>query len=518
MTARRRSPPRPPGWWWRRPPGRRARRGGPAPARPRSRSRPGRQVKPPSLRPGVAHGQHGGDDGVDPAFEVTGDDGDVAPLVGPERVAPAGQGVGAPLPQGVAEVVDEGGVPGQEVGPVEDDADGGPGRVERRVVRAAPVDPLVGDRFRRGVAVRRGGAEDLVGHEPQQVGGVGRSAVEQVGEGGGDHPGGDGGGGSELRVERRLAPEGQERRRGVRRRPRPGRRTAAPTPAARPRSRTTTASTPSRPGAASRAAGDPARTGGKPSGSISMAARRARISVSAVERKRITLTPEWGRGDGAAVTGSDDAGGDEPLDGGHVEVRLDQVGEPVELGVPGGGERDARGTWVLPRRAATAAEERRPEPVGLEQPVEAGADDRAVGVGRALRLGSPPVGEGDPGGVGGRAAVVDLVAGHRMRAVARPGAPWPAGAGPGDLAGFEVGFGREAAESVDHAGAALDPVVDARGRASGSRRRSRGRWSTARGPAAPRRSPGPAARRDRRRWPWCRAGSRGRGRRGRRAW
>src|SRR5205807_5107713 len=62
----------------------------------------GRQVKPPSL----AHGQDGGDDGVDPALEVAGDDRDVAPLVGAQRVAPAGQRVGAPLPEGGAQVVD----------------------------------------------------------------------------------------------------------------------------------------------------------------------------------------------------------------------------------------------------------------------------------------------------------------------------------------------------------------------------------------------------------------------------
>ena len=41
--------------------------------------------------------------------------------------------------------------------------------------------------------------------------------------------------------------------------------------------------------------GDPARTAGKSSGTISIAARRARISVSAVERNRITGSPEWGR-------------------------------------------------------------------------------------------------------------------------------------------------------------------------------------------------------------------------------
>src|SRR5207244_9040616 len=173
-----------------------------------------RHVPRVGLRARLPHGQHGGDDGVDLPLQVAGDDRHVAPLVGAERVAPAGQRVGALLGDGGAEVVDEGGVPGQEVGPVEDDADGRPGGGGRRVARgrggaprtgrAAEVDPLVGDGRRRVVAVGRRGAEHLVGHEPQQVGGVGRAAVERVGEGLADHGGGDGGGGGELGVERRL--------------------------------------------------------------------------------------------------------------------------------------------------------------------------------------------------------------------------------------------------------------------------------------------------------------------------
>src|SRR5207244_1179801 len=72
------------------------------------------------------------------------------------------------------------------------------------------VDAFVGDGLRRGVAVGWRGAEYLVGHEPQQVGGVGRAAVEEIGEGLADDGGRDGGGGGELRVEGRLAAEGEE--------------------------------------------------------------------------------------------------------------------------------------------------------------------------------------------------------------------------------------------------------------------------------------------------------------------
>src|SRR5207237_9625478 len=105
--------------------------------------------------------QHRGDDDVAAPQHAGG--GDVAALVGPERVAPHCSGVGPRGLDGRAQVVDESGVPGDQVGPVEHDADG-------RLVRiVAPVteDAVTGDVHRR------------VEPEPVQQHGVG-DAPEEV--------------------------------------------------------------------------------------------------------------------------------------------------------------------------------------------------------------------------------------------------------------------------------------------------------------------------------------------------
>src|SRR2546430_16466072 len=50
---------------------------------------------------------------------------------------------------------------------------------------------------------------------------------------------------------------------------------------------------------------------------------------------------------------------------------LEEVGEPVELGVAGGGERHPRGHERLAGASPDPGEERGAEPVPLEQPVQA---------------------------------------------------------------------------------------------------------------------------------------------------
>ena len=66
---------------------------------------------------------------------------------------------------------------------------------------------------------------------------------------------------------------------------------------------------------------------------------------------------------------------------------------------------------------------------------------------------------------------MDLVAGDGLAEGDTP-------AGAGDLRRFEAGDGGKAAETGHRTGGALDRVVDRSGRASGTRRRSRGRWRT----------------------------------------
>ncbi len=192
------------------------------------------------------------------------------------------------------QVVDEAGVPGEQVGPVEDDADERArirwrvGPTGPRVSNGFPYTPVAGTVDRRVEAATA--EQDGVGDEAQQVLGVGQAAVDQVLEGLGDRGAGHGGQGGELGVGRGLAAEGQQRDAGG-----PG--TAAegvegrlPRPPARRAGGPGRTSTPSRSGmAVPRRAGLAARTGGKPSGRPSTTERRARISVSALVRTRIII-------------------------------------------------------------------------------------------------------------------------------------------------------------------------------------------------------------------------------------
>jgi hypothetical protein len=143
------------------------------------------------------HGEDGRDQDVDVAQQVE-DAG-----VGPQGVAPHRQSVRAPRLDGPAQVLDEAGVPGQHVGPVEDDAHGRP----RGVVSPVAQHPVGRDLDRRLVRV--------AGDEAQELLGVGQATGGQVLEGAGH--GGRWGSrqGGQLGVGRRLAAEGEERdRRG----------------------------------------------------------------------------------------------------------------------------------------------------------------------------------------------------------------------------------------------------------------------------------------------------------------
>ena len=96
----------------------------------------------------------------------------------PQRVAPHGERLPARRLDGVAQVGDELGVPGHEVGPVEDDATSGragsplrraPARRRRRATCRGRVEPEALE-------------QDGVGHEAQEVVEVLRPAVDEVGE------------------------------------------------------------------------------------------------------------------------------------------------------------------------------------------------------------------------------------------------------------------------------------------------------------------------------------------------
>ncbi len=110
-------------------------------ARRRRRSMPAPAATPPG-------GQHRGDDHVDGRRSREQRRRPVAPAVAAQRVAPDGQGVGAAGLDGVAQVVDELGVPGHEVGPVEDDADRA--AVVGSRVGGRPPDAVVGRSSRAG--------------------------------------------------------------------------------------------------------------------------------------------------------------------------------------------------------------------------------------------------------------------------------------------------------------------------------------------------------------------------------
>src|SRR5262245_47870810 len=104
-------------------------------------------------------------------------------------------------------------------------------------------------------------------------------------------------------------------------------------------------------------------------------------------------------------------------------MRLDEVGQPLELGVPRCGERNAGGHERLAGAPADLGEERGPEPVLLEQAVEARAQHTRLGIDRAVVLAGVAVVEADPArcaGASRNAPVPDLVAGdalaHRLAA------------------------------------------------------------------------------------------------------
>ena len=99
---------------------------------------PGARGPGPGGRP--AGGEDGGDEGTGAVAAESGDDG-LAGLVA-ERIAPQGEDPAPSGFDGVAQVVDELRVAGDQVGPVEDDADD---RAGARRVRGAP-DTVVGDR------------------------------------------------------------------------------------------------------------------------------------------------------------------------------------------------------------------------------------------------------------------------------------------------------------------------------------------------------------------------------------
>ena len=171
--------------------------------------------------------QHRGDQRVGPAEQVH-----QLRIRAAQRRAEHRQRVGPAGLDGRAQVVDEGGVAGQLVGPVEDDADGR----TARVVRAVAVHAELGRGHRRGEPLA--GQQHRVGQEPVQLAQVVQAAGGQVGQRLGDQPGRHRRGGHQL---------------GVRARPRrPAAPPAARTPAAR-------RPPPARPGARRAAAARPPR-------------------------------------------------------------------------------------------------------------------------------------------------------------------------------------------------------------------------------------------------------------------
>ncbi len=127
------------------------------------------------IRRGAAHGQHGGDEHVDASAQLQGGHGSVG--VGAQRIAEDAPDVGAGLVEGGRQVLDEGGVAGDEMGPVEDDADEGPARpswggaglehpgrrhLGRRVEPEAGEQDGVGDKAQAGLHVGRAAGRQVV--------------------------------------------------------------------------------------------------------------------------------------------------------------------------------------------------------------------------------------------------------------------------------------------------------------------------------------------------------------------
>ena len=147
--------------------------------------------------------QHGGDEDVHLPFGEQFEDGPGG--ITAQRVAPDGHHLGAPTLDLVAQVGDELGVPGHEVGAVEDDTDA-------RSVGAAPGLPpdAVGRDLHR-CAEAEAFEQHGVGHESEKLGEVLRSAVDQVGEGVRDGGARHRREGRQLGVRDGLAGEGEKR-------------------------------------------------------------------------------------------------------------------------------------------------------------------------------------------------------------------------------------------------------------------------------------------------------------------
>src|SRR5256885_15113347 len=93
-------------------------------------------------------------------------------------------------------------------------------------------------------------------------------------------------------------------------------------------------------------------------------------------------------------------------------MRLEEVGEPLELGIAGGGERHPRGHERLAGTSPDLGEERGAEPVPLEQPVQARSPPPRLGAERARLLSPPAIVEVEPATrppAAGRAAVAHLL-------------------------------------------------------------------------------------------------------------
>ena len=220
--------------------------------------------------------------------------------VGPQRVARHRQGVAARGVDGGAQVGDELGVPGHPVGPVEHDADQWPigTALGSRTTQAGAV-PHLGQRQRAGRLEPEAAHQHRVGHEPQQLLDVRRTARRR---GSGGRRGRSRRGRStagQLGVGVGLAAQGHEGD--------AGRRAAGPQLVERlpqaprpPSRRTTTAVTPSSGGAPSSRPRVRRPHGGKPSGSRWTIEPRASNSVSALLRNRIIGRGLGGIGRGRA--------------------------------------------------------------------------------------------------------------------------------------------------------------------------------------------------------------------------
>src|SRR5205085_7866064 len=137
-------------------------------------------------------------------------------------------------------------------------------------------------------------------------------------------------------------------------------------------------------------------------------------------------------------------------------MRLDQVGEAVELRLTGRRERDTRGDEGLASAPRHFDEEGRTEGVLLEEAVESGPKGPGTRVDGAVVAGAVDVVEMHPPGrrrTPGCDPVVDLVA-------ADPLAHSHAPPLPRHLLRRECGLGVEHAETLDRAPAGLDVVAD----------------------------------------------------------